>query len=234
MNRFVVVNEATTASALQAHIPLSWLTAMATALTIYVNRDVSYWWGGAGNVRAGSGGTDVAPDEWVFAWLDNLPQAPGAVAFHDVNGAGVPVLFGALTTCSTLDDVSSATSHEIAETWGDVGANVWADDGQGKEWARELCDAVQERTYRINGVAVSDFLTPNFFIVGAPGPYTHMASLGLAPDLPSPFATASGGYQIYRQSGGGESQVQGMIPPHRVAKAKHWSGRLAKRGVKIR
>lgn len=230
--RVVLLNEATSASPLAPQITPALLAAVAEACTVQLNRDVAYHWGGAAAVRAGAGATDIAPGEWVFVWRDSLPDAPGAEAYHDVNGVGVPVLFGALSTCATVDDFSTATSHELVETLGDPGANLWADDGAGNEWAHELCDGCQGFSYKIGVVAVSDFLLPAFFVSGAAGPYHYLATQGQA-DLAGPFKTAPGGYQIQRASSGAESQVNGKIPDARIARAKHWSSRIFRRGVRL-
>jgi hypothetical protein len=237
--RFVLIDESTSvgnASQFGGPIASSVLAQIADVLDIYLNRDVATHWGGAYGVRAGSSKTDIVAREIVCALLDSLPAAPGAVAYHDRDGNEAPVVFLARTQCSSLttgaDSVSSALSHELAETAGDPACNLWADDNGGFEWCRELCDAVQEWGYAINGIAVSDFLLPAFFNPGGPGPFNFGAGLGQAV-LTSALSTAPGGYQLRRASGGGETQVTGMIPAHRAAKKAHWSSRTYRRGARV-
>lgn len=240
----VIIIEATT-SPLIPQVTAAWLARCAQACATQLNRDVApIWGGGSWGVRVGSGPTDVHPGEMVFSIVDQLPDAPGAVAYHDVAGAAVPVAFLALATCQTLDDVSTAISHELCETAGDEACNLWADDGAGHEWARELCDAVESGWYNVDlgegqsPIKVSDFLLPAFFAPGATGPLSFVASTSPASaSFPSaPFATAAGGYQLQRSSGAGETQVTADSASRRGALARarkhHWSSRPARRGLR--
>lgn len=229
---FVLILEAST-SPLAAQLTPDWLTKAAEAVTSQLQNDVGLSWRDALDsvVRVGSGPADVQPGEIAFAIVDELPDAPGAIAYHDVAGNAVPVAFLALSTCNSLDDVSVAISHECCETAGDPECNAWRDDGQGHEYAQELCDAVQASTYRIDDIAVSDFVLPDFFgVSGAPAPYSFVGAQG-GTQPSGPFATASGGYQIQRQSGGGETQVTGTLG-RRERRARHWSSRTYRRGVR--
>jgi hypothetical protein len=179
------------------------LLQIASAITVQLNRDVAPAWGGTHLVRVSDPGA-ILPGEIAFAILDNLPDAPGAVAYHDVEGNGVPVAFAALAMCNAIltgsDSLSVAISHECCEAVGNPAVNEWVDDGFGNEWCHELCDAVEAVTYSVDGVDVSDFVLPSFFDHGATGPYSHQAATGM------PFATAPGGYQIQRTSGTNEHQ----------------------------
>ena len=225
---FVLVNEATAASPLTGQVNSDWLAKVADACTVQLDRDVSPNWGGSYSVRVGTAGA-IAAGEIVFALVDSLPNAPGAIAYHDVDGNALPVAYLALSTCNTLDDVSIAISHEVCETAGDAGCNMWADDGAGAEWARELCDAVESSSYAIDGVKVSDFVLPSFFVPNAHAPYCYTESVGGTAINPAPFRTASGGYQITRTDTGQETQVNGRVSAHRADKLAHWSCRAARR-----
>ncbi len=227
--RVVLVSEGATAP-LAAQVTPAWLAKVAAACTVQLNRDVAAYWGGSYSVRAGAGPTDIAQDEIVFALLDALPNDPTAIAYHDVGGNAVPYAVESLSACMTLDDVSKAISHELCEMAGDAACNVWVDDGQGTEFARELADPVEAWGYPIDGVMVSDFVLPAFFAVGAAGPYHYMAATGLMADGGAPFATFEGGYQIRRTAGVNISQVWGSIAPHRLAKKRHWTSRTYRRG----
>ncbi len=236
----VLVFEVTQASALAAQLTPAWLQRCAKACAAQLLGDVAPFWGEViGGVRVAASRADVQPGEMVFAIVDALPDAPGAIAYHDVTGAAVPVAFLALSTCQSLDDVSTAISHELVETTGDAGCNLWADDGAGAEWARELCDAVESNTYPIDlndgqpPIRLSDFVIPTFFEAGAAGPYSFLGSASAAP--PAPFGTAAGGYQIRRSPGTGETQVNAHASSKRglkvLAGGHHWSSRPARRGV---
>jgi hypothetical protein len=211
-----------------------------------MNRDFAPEWGGSYSVRVAASSQDIVPGEVVFAIVDVLPDAPGAIAYHDVDGTAVPVAFLALSTCNTLDDVSTAISHEVCETGADAECNLWADSAQGQEMAREACDAVEStnyavsaftpvasQSYDIGGIKVSDFVLLSFFAPNGQAPYSFVQANG-GPGPAAPFQTSQGGYQIVRNSGTGETQVQGeIISKHKLAKARHFSGRVWRRGVRL-
>jgi hypothetical protein len=217
------------------------LAQIAAACERQLNVDVGAHWGGAYRVRAGTDGSDVQPGECVFALLATLPDAPGAIAYHDVNGVGVPVLYDAVTLSDTLtgagNSVSVAISHELCETAGDEAINAWRDAG-GTEYAQELCDAVEAQSYFGPGfpsVAVSNFVTQAFFTPNHAGPFDFMSSVGTNPAAPvGPFMTAPGGYQIVRGSGTNEGTVSARIAMHGpggMRRPFRHDSRRAKRGI---
>jgi hypothetical protein len=215
--RFVLLDETSGVPTAQGlGLSGSALADIAHACSVQLNRDYSTHWGGNFEVRAGAGAGDIQPGEVVFAVLQTLPDAPGEIAYHDVDGNGVPTLFDGITLSDTLvgsgNSLSVAISHELLETAGDAGCNLWADGGDGNEYAHELCDAVESQTYAEGGVYVSNFVIPAFFVPGSAGPYDHMsyALLSGATGPAKPLATAGGGYQIVRSAGAGEHQVQAL------------------------
>lgn len=232
--RFVVLDESTdvgNAPAFGGVIAPATLARMAAAHNVQLNRDFASRWAGAYAVRAGASKLDIGEGEYVAAFVDALPDAPGAVAYHDRDGRAVPFILLARTQCSSITSgagsVAAALSHELLELAGDPYCNAWRDNGKGGEYAQEMCDAVQEGTYEIDGIAVSNFLFPAFFAPDAAGPYDYLGQIA------RPLQTAPGGYQIYRNAGGGETQVFGAIGPHRLAKKRHFSSRTFRRGVRL-
>ena len=241
---------AATTSPLVSQLTPAWLARCAQAATTQLSRDAAKYWGTAiDGCRVGSGPTDVQAGELAFTIVDEDADAPGAVAFHDVQGNAVPFAVLILSTCNTLDDVSTAITHELLEANGDLDCNAWCDDGQGHEWARETCDAVESNAYPIDlgdgqpPIAASDFVLPSFFAQGGQAPFNFCATLSPIADVAAPsapFATASGGYQIERDSGGNEQQVQGalkgpisLLGTPRAARAlrmRSWTSRAARRG----
>ena len=228
---FVLVNEGTARSPITASVTVDWLKQCAAACAVQLNRDVSAEWGGSYSVRVAENPKDIAPGEIAFSLVDALPDAPGDIAYHDRDGKAVPFALLALSTCSTLGDVSVGISHELCETAGDPECNTWADTGGGLEVAQELCDAVEAYSYAIGAIALSDFVLRAFFAPGAPGPYHYMASIGAA-DLAGPFLTASGGYQIQRSGAGTTTQITGNVRAARRAKVAHFSSRPQRRGLR--
>ncbi|MEO6741175.1 MAG: hypothetical protein ABIP20_13055 [Chthoniobacteraceae bacterium] len=88
---------------------------------------------------------DIKPGQWAYVFLPTLPDAPGASAYHDVNGKGVHFSHCAVTTCQSLygpAGVSPDVLHDIIETAGDEGANVFANDTKGSLHVFGIYDAV--------------------------------------------------------------------------------------------
>lgn len=136
------------------------------------------------------------PSEIAINFRDTI-AVQGALAYHQVTN-GVPDieigvdLFTDLT--STSESVSGGVSHEVLETLGDMGANGWKDKGNGIMGAEEVCDPVQNTGYQTsNGVYVSNFVLPSYFIPGAVGPWDQLGVMKSQTDL-------SNGYEIQTQS----------------------------------
>lgn len=201
--------------------------------------------GGSGTLRVGTSSADVLPGERVYAFLPTLPDAPGASAYHDTNGKGVPVAYCAVTTCGSLygpTGVSVDASHEILETAGDEGCNLLADDGQGTLHALEACDAVEVQTYGYTCadgtvVQLSNWLLQSWAMPNAAPPYDYMSAKGLpgavAPPGPMQTAPGAGGnYQITCPSTTGEEAQSFAVLAISGTRRKgepHWSSRAARR-----
>jgi hypothetical protein len=177
---------------------------------------------------------------------DTIPEAPDALAYHQVVN-GIPDielgvdLFTSLTTDN--DAVSSGGSHELLELLGDAGANRWADrqDSSRQMDAEELCDFVQNTGYAAsNGVWVSNFVLPNFFIPGAPGPWDYLRVMKSQYDY-------SHGYGILASEPATVTQVMGQalgLHTNRIhsvgeltalqhKRKKHSYSRAARRGIHL-
>jgi hypothetical protein len=220
------------------------LQQIADAVQAQINGEFSAEWGAQCSIRVAADAHDVHAGEWAFAFLPSLPDAPDASAYHDVK-AGVPYSLCAVTTCASLlgpDGISVDVSHEILETFGDQGANLYAFDGHGKLHAVEMCDAVEMQTYvktAKDGTAVhvSNWLTRAFFVPGAKGPFDYMTAAGMQPASKGPagpFKTAAGhggNYQIVGKWGGTAGQVTAheLVGARRKGVTPHWSARMAKR-----
>lgn len=223
------------------------LANIVEAVSSQVNEELATEWGAKAALRVGKDENDIQPGEWAYVFLPTLPDAPGASAYHDINGAGVPFALCAVTTCGSLygpTGVSVDVSHEILETAGDEGANQYADDNHGLLHALELCDAVEIQTYAKtckNGTAVqvSNWLLRAWFIPGAPSPYEYMSMAKIAgataPAGPLKTAPGNGGnYQIVCKAAGSK-QVFGaahefeIVGTRRGGKTPNWSSRAARR-----
>lgn len=223
------------------------LANIAEAVQSQVNTEFAAEWGAKTTVRVGKDSKDIKPGEWVYAFVPTLPDAPTASAYHDINHKGVPFALCAVTTCGSLygkDGVSVDASHEILETAGDVGANLFANDNKGWLHAMEMCDAVEVQTYGKTChdgtvVQVSNWLLQSWFIPGAPRPYDYMsmAELPGAVSPPGPLLTApghGGNYQIVSKAGSSK-QIFGLAHQahidgtRRKGPIPNWSSRAALR-----
>lgn len=93
--------------------------------------------------------------------------------------------------------VSSVLSHEVLEMFVDPNCNLWSNDGKGSIYTFEVCDPVEAPSYTVNGVSVSNFVTPAWFDPLA-GAGAQFDKLGL---LKAPFAMLKGGYIVYAKAG---------------------------------
>jgi phospholipase C len=136
----------------------------------------------------------------VLYLVDDAPSSEDALGFHEANFAGVPYGFVMLELCRKLKEEWSVTlSHEALELIGDSQANLLVKGPHPHERNRdvfhwfEMCDAVQEDTYLIDGVKVANFVLPLYFTVdGEPGSRNDF--LGLKKGELDSFGVRPGGY----------------------------------------
>lgn len=157
--------------------------------------------------RVASGPADRATDELAMNFRDSIPEAPGALAYHQVVG-GVPDieigvdLFDSIADKGT-DAVSIGGGHELLETFGNPGANGWKDKGTGVMGAEETVDVVQNSNYvSSKGIPLPNFLLPAYFVPGATLPYDYLGLLASQSDL-------SQGYEIQASAPSDVQYVQG-------------------------
>lgn len=107
----------------------------------------------------------VAAGWWQIALVDNPDQA-GALGYHEMSNTGMPL--GKVFAKLDIESGASWTatlSHELLEMLADPWINWCAVGSDSKIYALEVCDAVEADTlaYEIDGVLVSDFVTPAWF-----------------------------------------------------------------------
>lgn len=187
LRRFPVValiNEST--------VPNDW-TKIAAALQLQAQRDFMPVWG--------TGCTIIVTDRahapagsWWLVILDNSDMA-GALGYHETTPEGLPIgkVFARTDLQFGLDSAVTA-SHELlemlADPYIDTIKGVVMFNGQPRIYACEVCDPVEADAlgYLINGVRVSDFVTPAWFHPGEPGPYSFRQN------VTAPLQLARGGY----------------------------------------
>jgi len=162
---------------------------MMAAIQRQVSGDFAKAWGQDASLtylRAGSRQAP-APGDWLVVICQN-PGHAAELGYHDLTPQGKPL---AIVYAEQDGELSVTLSHEILEMLADPSCNGFEHrKSDSLLYAREVCDAVESDTlgYRIQGILVSDFVLPAFFVEGAPGPYDWKRSLR------APFEIADGGY----------------------------------------
>lgn len=167
-------------------------------------------WGCLATVRAETADTPAHALEWMIGLFIEADQA-GALGYHDETSAGLP-LSKVFPILDAQDGVtwSSTASHEVLEMLADPMLGLCAQAPDGQIWAVEVCDAVEATGYEIDGVSVSNFVKPGYFMPPKnPGerPYDY---LGL---VSSPLQILQGGYgQTYDAKMGWTMHDRGQRP----------------------
>lgn len=142
--------------------------------------------------------TEPKPSDWQFLYFDNADQA-GALGYHDLTKDGQPV--SKIFVKTTLDDnqlVSVTACHELFEMAIDPIANLWAEAADGTEYAYEMSDPVEEDTFLVDGIEMSNFVHPSWFEPFQHPKGTKFDHLGL---LKKPFSMTKGGCVIFKRKG---------------------------------
>lgn len=111
---------------------------------------------------------DMRGDAILYLWdKANVKDAEG---YHETNNKGIPCGYVFTELSKKLGEEWSVTlSHEALELLGDAQVNLLVQgphpNGSGKVvfHSYEMCDAVQDESYEIDGVKVSNFVLPLYF-----------------------------------------------------------------------
>jgi hypothetical protein len=151
---------------------------------------------------------DVPTNAHVVTVVDTIQNVPqGVLGFHTEDKGGR--LWGVVAAKPELDakaqimtgdwSVSSVVSHEVLEMFIDPNCNLWATNNNGKVYSFEVCDPVEAPSYLVDGVSVSNFVTPAWFDpLSAQKKATRFDKLGL---LSKSFSILKGGYAVYASEG---------------------------------
>jgi hypothetical protein len=196
----------------QASTPLGIdLDKLLAALQKYVDASVAPVWGTPARLVKSTGFLEGA---WAMVFLDRA-DAPGALAYHDLTPDGLPL--SKVFVKTILDDQASlsvAASHELVEMLVDPAINLYSIGPNPKYlYAYEAADPVEEESFKIDGVAVSDFVYPSYFEGFRKAGSIQFDRLK---KVNRPFQILKGGYQIIIRNGK-ETQIFGS-----KAKAKRF------------
>jgi hypothetical protein len=165
------------------------------ALQTQLDRDFAPAWHTAATLSFVAAGSAPPADAWQLVVLDDSDQAE-ALGYHDLTAEGLPLgkVFAA-TAAEAGAPWTVVASHELLELLGDPYIDLTVFDQSsataGTLYALEACDAVQADTYELDGVAVSDFVTPEWFGPPTPAPAAALDQLGL---VTAPLELRPGGY----------------------------------------
>jgi hypothetical protein len=162
MLQIAVINESTATNLLTDGD----VQKMIPAFDTQWNKDLDSTWG-VGSAQFGfvPKGKKPPGGSWWVVLLDDSDQA-NALAYHDLTNEGLPISKIFVKTISAdKASISVGATHEICEMAVDPWLNSAYQDRQGIFWAGEVCDPVEDDQYgyEINGILVTDFVTPNWF-----------------------------------------------------------------------
>ena len=172
-----------------ARLSFAAVAVAAAALNKQVARDLGPAWDLNATVDAFRSLRDVPADAWPILFRDRIGE-PGALGYH-TDSRGQPY---ALVTAAP--GWTQTASHELAEMLVDPFGNRLiagphpADPARRVLYLVEVSDPSETHSYRIDGVAVSDFYLPAYFDpVVAPGArYSFMGA------ITAPRQVLPGGY----------------------------------------
>ena len=172
------------------------LDALIAAMQTFVDQYVAPVWGTPAKLVKSK---DYLKGAWAMVFLDNADQ-PGALAYHDLTPDGMPqAKVFVRTTLDNHDLVSVSASHELVEMLVDPATNMMTTGPDANTmYAYESADPVEEQSFKVNGIPMTDFVYPAYFeSFRKPGSvkFDQMKKVG------RPFQILSGGYQIVFKNG---------------------------------
>jgi hypothetical protein len=103
---------------------------------------------------------------WTLMFLDHQdsPKAKREkwVGLHHLEGDPFAKVF-VKSVRDSDEEVSVAASHELAEMLVDPGINLWCVGPKGLLYAYEVCDAVEEVEFLVDGIPMCNFVYPTYF-----------------------------------------------------------------------
>lgn len=144
--------------------------------------------------------SDPIPVGYEQCLIVDEAKEPGAEGYHDLTDDGWPIMYvGVKDTLSAGDKVPTTICHEVDEDQVDPAVNLVAEAPDGIEWALESNDAVETDEYLVDGVPMSNFQTPAWFMGNLkPGQAVRFDFMGLCT---RPFEIRPGGYASVKRHG---------------------------------
>lgn len=173
-----------------------------------VRQDFAPIYGRSANLRKSVGA--VRSGDWWIVVADDSDQA-GALGYHETTDEGLPISFVFAKTDLQYHLSWTVTfTHELLEMLADPLIQICAQDpASGLIYAYECCDAVEadELAYNIDGVPVTDFMTPYWFM---PPFGKGIHAYDFLSKCDAPFKLLAGGYiSIYENGQWTQRYAQG-------------------------
>jgi hypothetical protein len=134
---------------------------LVAALQTFVDEHFAPVWGTRAKLR-----TAKCPraGTWTLLFTDDQDSAKhdGWLGLHHLEGNPIAKVFVGPVR-DHHEKVSVAASHELAEMLVDPAINLWAIGPKGRLYAYEVCDAVEEEEFPVDGMAMCDFVYPAYF-----------------------------------------------------------------------
>ena len=137
------------------------------------------------------------PTDWQLVYFDDATHK-NFLGRHELTHRGQPISKIFLKALAEDDPVSLAASHELFEMVLDPMANLWADKTRHTQYAYEVCDAVEEDAFVVNGFPMSNFVYPSWF---EPFKHPRGTKFDHMGSLKEPFSMTEGGYVIKKVNG---------------------------------
>jgi hypothetical protein len=142
---------------------------------------------------------DPLPDAWTLMFIDDPDAAKRAkwLGYHHPDKTGgrpfAKVFVNSVLGSKEL--VSVAASHELAEMLVDPAINLWTVGPKDTLYSYEVCDAVEEEKFSVNGILMSDFVYPAYFELFRERKSTQFDYME---KVDGPFQILKGGYAQVR------------------------------------
>ncbi len=163
-------------------------------------------------------GAKLLAGDRLITVMDTLDDAQ-ALGYHTEDGA--EHIWGVVGTKAAMDQgakaltgpysISSILSHEVAEMFVDPYCTGWFDTAKGYQVAYEVADPVENDTYLIDNVGVSNFVTSAWFnpMAAKTDKFDYMGK------LKAPFTMSRGGYWVQSKAGRATQKFGDQMPDWR-------------------
>jgi hypothetical protein len=178
-------------------------------------------------------GTDFEPGNWAMAFFDVSDQA-GVLGYHDLTPDGLPLAKIAVSAVLAAGkQVTITATHELSEMLIDPGANLIVQGGSDSTlFAFEVCDPVEEDTFKIGDFDVTNFVYPGWFAAAGGSRYVDPdGKLDQLGNVKSTFEIPARGYMpIFKD--GQWTQIFGSLDKEQDFRKEDRSERRYARRIK--